>query len=236
VSKTANEIRVLLRARADAERIPGLQRFFKTAPGQYADGDVFIGVKVPQLRAVCRECGHVAIGNAVELLGSPVHEERLLALMLLVDGFRRGSPAEQRKIYELYIANTAFINNWDLVDSSAHQIVGAWLQDRSRTPLRRLARSASIWDRRIAIIATFHDIKRGEFHEAFRIADLLLADSHDLIHKAVGWMLREVGNRDAAAERRFLKDRYGRMPRTMLRYAIEKFPERERRRYLKGTV
>ena len=236
MSTTANELRALLRARADAGRIPGLQRFFKTAPGQYADGDIFIGLMVPQLRAVCRECVDVTLADAATLLGSPVHEERLLALLLLVNGFRRGSSAEQRKIYDLYMANTAFINNWDLVDSSAHQIVGAWLQGRSRVPLRRLARSDSIWERRIAIIATFHDIKRGEFDEAFRIADMLLADAHDLIHKAVGWMLREVGNRDAAAERRFLKDRYGRMPRTMLRYAIEKFPERERRRYLKGMM
>ncbi len=173
MSTTASELRALLRARADAGRIPGLQRFFKTARGQYAEGDVFIGVRVPELRAVCRECGHVAIGDAVALLRSPVHEERLLALLLVVDAFRRGSSAEQRKIYGLYIASTAFINNWDLVDSSAHQIVGAWLKDRSRTPLRRLAKSASVWERRIAMIATFHDIKRGEFDEAFRIADIL---------------------------------------------------------------
>jgi 3-methyladenine DNA glycosylase AlkD len=236
MSKTAHELRAELRSRADAQRIPVLQRFFKTAPGQYADGDLFIGIKVPQLRTICRECGSVAIPEAVKLLRSPVHEERLLALMLLVEAFRRGSPAEQRRIYELYIANTDFINNWDLVDSSAGQIVGAWLQNRSRAPLRRLARSASIWERRIAMIATSHYIARGEFDETFRIADLLLTDKHDLIHKAVGWMLREVGNRGAAAERRFLKDRYRRMPRTMLRYAIEKFPERERRRYLKGTA
>lgn len=236
MSKTTSELRALLRARADAARIPGLQRFFKTAPGQYADGDVFIGVTVPQVRAVCRERGRVELTDAVELLRSPVHEERLLALLLMVEAFRRSSPAEQREIHAQYLASTAFINNWDLVDSSAHQIVGAWLQDRSRLPLRRLARSVSIWERRIAMIATFHYIKRGEFDETFRIADVLLADTHDLIHKAVGWMLREVGNRDPAAERRFLKDRYGRMPRTMLRYAIEKFPERERRRYLKGTV
>src|SRR5262249_26095786 len=159
----------------------------------------------------------------------------LLGLLILVDAFRRGSVAERQTIYRLYLTNTRFINNWDLVDSSASNIVGAWLHDRARTPLRRLARSASLWERRIAIIATLHFIRRGDFDDTFRIADILMADPHDLIHKAVGWMLREVGNRDGRAERRFLQSRYTWMPRTMLRYAIEKFPERERRRYLTGT-
>jgi len=233
---TARQVRALLHARADAGRVPGLQRFFKTGAGQYADGDVFIGVTVPQLRALCRECTGLPLRESVALLRSPVHEERLLALLLLVAAFQRGSQAERRGIYQQYLANTDCINNWDLVDSSAHLIVGAWLQDRSRAPLRRLARSRSLWERRIAIIATFHDIRRGELDETFRIADLLIADTHDLIHKAVGWMLREAGNRDGAAERRFLADRYQRMPRTMLRYAIEKFPERERRAYLLSKV
>jgi 3-methyladenine DNA glycosylase AlkD len=233
---TARQLGALLRARADASRVPVLQRFFKTGAGQYAEGDLFIGVTVPQLRALCRECRGVAIAEAAELLRSPVHEERLLALLLLVDAFQRGSPAQQREIYELYLASTRFINNWDLVDLSAYQIVGPWLQDRSRAPLERLARSNSIWQRRIAIIATLHFIRRREFEDTFRIADMLLSDEHDLIHKAVGWMLREVGNHDPAAERRFLKDRYPRMPRTMLRYAVEKFPEGERSGYLAGTV
>jgi 3-methyladenine DNA glycosylase AlkD len=232
----ARQVRALLRGRADAARVPVLQRFFKTGAGQYAEGDVFLGVTVPQLRALCRQCVGLPIGESIALLRSPVHEERLLALLLLVGAFQRGSIGERRGIYTQYLANTDWINNWDLVDSSAHLIVGAWLQDRSKVPLRRLARSASLWERRIAIIATLHDIRRGEFDETFRIADLLLADTHDLIHKAVGWMLREVGNRDAAAERRFLADRYQRMPRTMLRYAIEKFPERERRAYLLNKV
>jgi 3-methyladenine DNA glycosylase AlkD len=230
------KLRAQLRGRADSGRAAVLQSFFKTAAGQYAEGDVFIGVTVPDLRAICRQCGPVALADAFELLRSRIHEERLLALLLLVDAFRRGTPGTRREIYDGYLASTAFINNWDLVDSSAAQIVGGWLQDRSHAPLQRLARSPSLWERRIAIIATFHGIRRGEFDETFRIAELLLGDTHDLIHKAVGWMLREVGNRDAAAERRFLKDRYARMPRTMLRYAIEKFPERERQRYLRGTA
>ena len=233
---TARQIQRRLRARADPARVPVLQSFFKTGAGQYAEGDVFIGVTVPQLRAMCRQCASAPLGEALALLESRVHEERLLALLLLVEAFRRGSHAERRDIYEQYLTHTAFINNWDLVDSSAHLIVGPWLQDRSRAPLRRLAKSKSLWERRIAIIATFHYIRQGEFDETFRIADLLIGDAHDLIHKAAGWMLREVGNRDAAAERRFLKDRYARMPRTMLRYAIERFPEAERRRYLRGSA
>jgi 3-methyladenine DNA glycosylase AlkD len=233
---SARQIQHRLRARADPARVPVLQGFFKTGAGQYGEGDVFVGVSLPQLRALCRECADTPVGEALALLTSRVHEERLLALLLLVAAFRRGSPAEQREIYGQYLAHTAFVNNWDLVDSSAHLIVGPWLQDRSRAPLRRLAKSRSLWERRIAMLATLHYIRQGEFEETFRIADLLIDDPHDLIHKAVGWMLREVGNRDGAAERRFLKDRYTRMPRTMLRYAIERFPEAERRRYLKGSA
>jgi 3-methyladenine DNA glycosylase AlkD len=225
-----------LRQRADGSRVAGLQRFFKTGPGEYAEGDVFIGVTVPNLRQVCRECRDAAIPDIVPLLGSAVHEERLLALLLLVEAFKRGAEEGKREIYRLYLANTKYINNWDLVDSSAPHIVGAWLFTRSRSPLRRLARSSSVWERRIAIIATQFFIRSGDFEETFRIADMLLADRHDLIHKAVGWMLREVGNRSPKAERAWLESRYPRMPRTMLRYAIEKFPEAERRRYLAGTI
>ena len=228
----ATQIRARLRRLARPESVQILQRFFKTGPGEYGEGDVFVGVTLPELRALCRECRGAPLAEVTRLLRSRVHEERLLALLILVDAFRRGTPAERRRIYTLYLANTRFINNWDLVDASAHHIVGAWLQDRSRAPLRRLARSRSLWERRIAIIATLHFIRAGEFDDTFAIADLLLDDRHDLIHKAVGWMVREVGNRDGAAERRFLESRHARMPRTMLRYAIEKFPERERRRYL----
>ncbi len=230
---TSSAIRRRLMAHADAASVPVAQRFFKTGPGEYGEGDVFIGVRVPALRAVCRECRGADLDAIYPLLRSGVHEERSLALLMLVDAFTRGDEARKRAIYDAYLAHAAFINNWDLVDASAAQIVGGWLSDRSRTPLRKLAKSSSLWERRIAIIATFHFIRRGEFEETFRIADLLLRDPHDLIHKAVGWMLREVGNRDGAAERRFLDDRYSKMPRTMLRYAIEKFPERERQRYLK---
>jgi 3-methyladenine DNA glycosylase AlkD len=230
------DIAARLRQRADKSRVAGLQRFFKTGPGEYAEGDVFIGVTVPGVRQVCRECRDAAIPDILPLLGSAVHEERLLALLLLVEAFKRGTEERKREIYRLYLANTKFINNWDLVDSSAPHIVGGWLFTRSRAPLGRLARSSSLWERRIAIIATQFFIRNGDLEEPFRIADLLLTDHHDLIHKAVGWMLREAGNRNPKAERAWLETRYPRMPRTMLRYAIEKFPEAERRRYLAGTI
>jgi 3-methyladenine DNA glycosylase AlkD len=232
----ASNLRTRLRAIARPADVPILQSFFKTGPGQYGEGDVFIGVRLPQLRTLCRDCRGISLDEVTRLLRSRVHEERLLALLLLVDAFGRGTVEEQRAIYAAYLANTAFINNWDLVDSSAHRIVGPWLEHRSRAPLRRLARSSSLWERRIAVIATLHFIRRGSFEDTFLLADALLDDPHDLIHKAVGWMLREVGNRDGAALRRFLKDRYRRMPRTMLRYAIEKFPEKERLAYLKGRL
>jgi len=226
----------LLASRADAARIPGTQRFFKTGPGEYGEGDVFIGVTVPDLRRTCRECADASEEAIEGLLHSRVHEERLLALLLMVQAFERADERGRKAIYERYLANTAFINNWDLVDSSAAAIVGGWLAGRSRRPLGALARSKSLWERRIAIVATHHFIRNGDVAETFRIADILLHDDHDLIHKAVGWMLREAGKRDPAALRTFLGSRYATMPRTMLRYAIEKFPEAERRRYLAGTI
>ena len=224
------------RQNARADRIPVLQSFFKTGPGEYGEGDVFIGASLPAIRSVCRECRGATLDTVETLLGSRVHEERLLALLILVDMFRRGDEETRRAIYEFYLSRTASINSWDLVDVSAPHIVGAWLSGRSRAPLRRLAKSPVLWERRIAILATHYLIRHGEFEDTFAIADLLLRDEHDLIHKAVGWMLREVGNRDPAAERAFLRKRYQAMPRTMLRYAIEKFPEAERRRYLRPST
>jgi 3-methyladenine DNA glycosylase AlkD len=230
---TTAQIRRRLAAHASSADAAILQRFFKTGPGQYGEGDVFLGVRTAGMRAVCAECRGVRRPVILTLLRSKIHEERSLALLLLVNAFERAEPEEQKAIYELYLANTAFINNWDLVDGSAAAIVGGYLRERSRAPLTRLARSASLWERRIAIVATHHFIRRGDLDETFRIADLLLDDDHDLIHKAVGWMLREAGKRDGAAERRFLKGRAERMPRTMLRYAIERFPEPERQQHLK---
>lgn len=233
---TTAAVRRKLHAQASPKDAKILLWFFKTGPGEYGEGDRFIGVRVPALRSVCRECRGASMAVVRDLLRSPIHEERSLALLLLVDGFARGDDAERKRIYDFYLAHTRFINNWDLVDASAAQIVGGWLRGRSKAPLTRLAKSPLIWERRIAIIATFDGIRLGQFDETFRIADMLLHDEHDLIHKAVGWLLREVGKRDGDAERQFLGSRYTSMPRTMLRYAIEKFPEPERRRYLKGLV
>jgi len=233
---TATALSRKLRSRAKPESVAILQRFFKTGPGQYGEGDRFIGVALPVIRSLGREFRGMAIDELQKLLRSPVHEERTLALVMLVDAFKAGDDRARRRIYDLYLSNTRFINNWDLVDCSAAQIVGGWLRGRSTAPLTRLAKSKSLWERRIAMIATFDGIRRGEFDDTFRIATLLLRDDHDLIHKAVGWLLREVGKRDGAAERAFLADRYQTMPRTMLRYAIERFPEVERRRYLDGRI
>jgi len=230
-------LRQRLRAHASAKDAAILQWFFKTGPGEYGEGDVFIGVRVPAMRRVCRECGdNVSVATVEQLLRSQVHEDRGLALMLLVSAFGRGDEREQKAIYDRYLANTRYINNWDLVDLSAPSIVGGWLSARSRAPLRRLARSASLWERRIAIVATQAFIRRDEFEDTLEIADLLIHDEHDLIHKAVGWMLREVGKRDGVVLRTWLRPRHTHMPRTMLRYAIERFQEPERRRYLKGLV
>jgi 3-methyladenine DNA glycosylase AlkD len=231
---TARQMLRALRAEADPSRAVTLQQFFRTGPGDYGEGDRFVGVRVSSLRALARRFKDASLEEIDALLRSPIHEARLLALILLVQAFRSGDQPERRKIYALYLSRTRYINNWDLVDVSAAQIVGGWLATRSRAPLRKLARSSSVWERRIAIIATYFFIRQGEYTNTFTVADILLTDNHDLIHKAVGWMLREVGNRDGAAERHFLESRHARMPPTMLRYAIEKFPERERRKYLLG--
>jgi 3-methyladenine DNA glycosylase AlkD len=213
-----------------------LQKYFKTGPGQYGEGDFFRGIRVPVLRRLSKAHQEIALAQAELLLHSEYHEDRLLALMILVRKYDRADEANRTAIYKLYLSNTKFINNWDLVDSSAEHIVGAYLRERSRKPLDRLSRSRSIWERRIAILATFHFIRLGEFEETLRIAEGLLGDKEDLIHKAVGWMLREVGKRDIKKEEAFLRVHYRQMPRTMLRYAIEKFPEVKRQRYLRGTV
>ncbi len=170
------------------------------------------------------------------LLRSPIHEERLLAILLFVHKFKKGDDDLKKNIYDLYLKSTEFINNWDLVDTSAEHIVGEYLMDKSKRPLYRLAKSNNLWERRIAIMATFHFVKRHEFSETLKISDMLIGDRHDLIHKATGWMLREIGKRDPGTEELFLKEHYKKMPRTMLRYAIEKFPEKNRQRYLKGSI
>ncbi len=232
----AQQIHARLLALADPERARLLQRFFKTGPGEYAEGDVFLGLRVPDVRGVLKDYPALAVDDVLPLLRSPLHEERLFALLALVRAFAKGDEASRARIYNLYLANTHCINNWDLVDCSAPRIVGAYLEARDKAPLYRLASSANLWERRIAVLATFRFISAGEFVDSLAIAAFLLADREDLIHKAVGWMLREVGKRDQGCEEEFLREHCRWMPRTMLRYAIERFPEAKRRGYLAGTV
>jgi 3-methyladenine DNA glycosylase AlkD len=229
-------LRARLRDLADPLAAAHAQRFFKTAPGEYGAGDEFLGIRVPVLRALARAHRDLPDGGMRSLLRSRFHEERLLALLMLVDRFRRGDTSRRLAIYRLYVANLDHVDNWDLVDSSASQIIGAHLEKRSRKSLYRLARSRDLWRRRVAIMATFHFIRIGQFEDTLAIAAILVADREDLIHKAVGWMLREVGNRDGASAERFLVAHYRAMPRTMLRYAIERFPAGRRRSYLMGSV
>jgi len=231
----AQEIHVRLERLGDQERAQVHRRFFKTGPGEYGEGDVFLGIRVPETRKLAREFESLPLPETIKLLQSSHHEARLLALFILIRTYGRGDVALQEQIYHLYLQNTRFINSWDLVDASAVHIVGPWLQHRSKTPLHTLAASELVWERRIAIMSTFHYIKKGEFDSTIQIAELLLADEHDLIHKATGWMLREIGKRNLVVEESFLKAHYRRMPRTMLRYAVEKFQEDLRQQYLRGN-
>ena len=212
------------------------KRFFKTGPGEYGEGDLFLGIRVPTLRQLVRPHLDTPLTKILNLLHSPWHEERLLALLLMVARFKRGTIQERSALHQGYLDHTDCINNWDLVDCSASTLVGAYLEDRNREILRDLAVSTSLWERRIAMLATWHFIRQGDFTDCFSISTLLLKDKHDLIHKAVGWMLREVGKKDAAAEELFLQQHYHQMPRTMLRYAIERMPETRRKAYLLGRA
>lgn len=221
-----------LRAAGDPARAAGLRRFFKTGPGEYGEGDRFIGLTLPQIRAEIRALRALPLDEVERLLDSPWHEIRVLGAALLADRYERVDAREQRAIYALYLRRTDRINNWDLVDLSAPRVVGAHLLERSRAPLRRLARSRSMWDRRIAIVSTAAFIRAGQFDDTFAIAQILIRDREDLIHKAVGWMLREVGKKDERALRTFLDDHAGELPRTALRYSLERLPPATRKRYM----
>lgn len=229
-------LQTALRAAAQPAGAAFAQRFFKTGPGEYGEGDVFLGVRVPAVRTLAKQGDALRLPAVLRILQSRFHEERLLALLLLVRRFERGDEATRREIFELYLRETRRINNWDLVDVSAPNIVGAWLRDRPRGILRELARSASLWERRIAIVATLAFIRAGDFADTLAISRLLLRDPHDLIHKATGWMLREVGKRDAPTLRSFLATHAAAMPRTMLRYAIERLPVAERQSWLEARA
>lgn len=229
----ATEIVRRLWSKGDPERARISRSFFKTGPGEYGEGDQFAGLAVPQVRALAKELQALPRAETVKLLHSPLHEARLLALLLMMRAYEKGFEKERERIFKLYLKSARWINNWDLVDVSAASIVGAHLFARDRSVLDRLAASCLLWERRIAMLATLHFIRRGEFADTLRIAERLLGDREDLMHKAVGWMLREVGKRDLAAEAGFLEKHAHAMPRTMLRYAIERFPEDQRQRYLR---
>ncbi len=234
---TTRDVRDELASLADPRRAQDVRRYLRMVPGGYGEGDRAIGVAVPDQRRVAgRYWRDLSLAETAELLTSGVHEERLTSLLILVRKFARGDERERSEIFTMVLANTDRINNWDLVDSSAPYIVGPWLIDKDRGVLDRLADSSLVWDRRIAIMATFAFIKAGDFQWTFRLSERLLRDPHDLVHKAVGWMLREVGNRDRAAEEDFLAGRYRVMPRVMLRYAVEKFEPQRRREYLSGVA
>jgi 3-methyladenine DNA glycosylase AlkD len=231
---TAEEAETRLRALADDTVAAGMRRFFKTGPGQYGAGDHFLGIKAAPLHRLARELRCLPLEESRKLLSSGDHEARMLALLVLVGAFEKGDEPCRQAIYDLYLASTERVNNWDLVDASAPGIVGGFLAERKRTPLFRLAVSPSLWERRIAIVATQHFIRRGDFADTLRLAELLLGDREDLIHKAAGWMLREVGKRDQTVLEGFLAEHCRSMPRTMLRYAIERFDEARRQQYLRG--
>lgn len=228
-------IRAEFKKKANPKKAAHAMQFFKTKKGQYGAGDVFLGLTVPETRAIATKySSRMALSRVVYLLQVGKHEERLCALILLVEKFRKGNITEKKKIFDLYLKNTKYINNWDLVDTSAHYIVGAYLHGKPKTVLYKLARSKNLWEKRIAMVATFYDIQKGKPEEAFKIADMLMNDTHDLIHKACGWMLREVGKRTShAVLEKYLRPRISHMPRTMLRYAIEHFPEVKRKAYLR---
>jgi 3-methyladenine DNA glycosylase AlkD len=221
---------ILREANPDQARV--LQGFFKTKPGEYGEGDIFLGIKVPVQRKIAKKYKDINLKDIQELLDSKIHEHRLIALFIIIDRYKNSDKNNKTVLFNLYLKNTKNINNWDLVDLSAPNIVGNYLLDKDRSILYKLAKSNNLWEKRISILATFTFIKNKEFKDSLKIAEILLKDKHDLIHKAVGWMLREIGKRDQPIEEKFLKKHYKQMPRTMLRYAIEKFKPKKREWYL----
>ena len=218
---------------ADPEKAKTLQRFFKTGKGEYGEGDVFLGITVPEQRKTAKKHSDLTFKDVLKLLSGKIHEHRLTALLILVIKYSKADETGKKEIVDFYLKNTKNINNWDLVDLSADKILGAYLIDKDKSILYKLVQSDNLWDRRIAIMATFHFIKNSQFKDTLKISGILLNDKHDLIHKAVGWMLREIGKREQATEEKFLIKYYKNMPRTMLRYATERFDENKRKFYLK---
>ena len=233
------KLRKYLRSKENKKKANSFQRYFKTGKGEYGEGDIFLGITVPEERKIAIKFSDlITLEDAEKLLKSKIHEERFVALEILVFKYEKGDLKERKEIYDFYLKNIRFINNWDLVDTSAPYIFGDFIlkNPKSIKILYSLAHSKNLWEKRIAIISTYSFIKQNQFNDTLRISEILLNDSHDLIHKAVGWMLREIGNRNERILGGFLKKYYKKMPRTMLRYAIEKFPEEKRKKYLKGEI
>lgn len=234
--QTAEDLKRELSRYADFDKAALLQGFFKTKKGEYGEGDIFLGVMVPNTRIVARKFIDLSLDEIKKVLYSRIHEERLCALLILVEKYKKADEKSKKKIFDFYIKNSKQANNWDLVDLSAPKIVGNYLLDKDKKILYKFAVSKNLWQKRISILATFMFIKYKKYGDSIKIAKILMKDKHDLIHKAVGWMLREVGNKNMIEEEKFLKKYYKKMPRTMLRYAIEKFPEEKRQKYLKNNI
>ena len=232
----ARQVQEQLRSLSSPEAAALAARFFKTGPGQYGEGDVFLGLSAAEMHKLAKEHRTLSFADLKVLLRSAIHEDRMLALLILVLRTSKSDEATKKQVYDLYLAHTRYINNWDLVDASAREIVGGYLADKGREPLYQLVASQNLWERRISIVATHYFIRQNDFADTLRVAERLLNDREDLIHKAVGWMLREVGKKQQPALEVFLR-RHGKvMPRTMLRYAIERFPEDLRKAYLNGSA
>jgi 3-methyladenine DNA glycosylase AlkD len=231
---SVSDVRKSLKALASPAKAAILQRFFKTGPGEYGEGDRFLGVSVPQIRSLVRRFHPANFAALPPLIGSPFHEERMLGLLLLVERHQKGTQADRDRAYRIYLKSFRHINNWDLVDATAEHVAGP--RNVGRRQLLAWAGSKNLWVRRIAVVSTFHSIRLNRFTDTLAIGRRLLGDPEDLIHKAVGWMLREVGKRDVAVLESFLRQHRCAMPRTMLRYAIERLPESKRKAYLTGNV
>jgi 3-methyladenine DNA glycosylase AlkD len=243
--KLLKELQIELQLKADPEQAIVLQRFFKTGPGEYAEGDRFVGIKVPELRKLSKKYNNLQLLEVEGLIKSLVHEKRLIALFILLEQYKKtrfpafaGNDGKQLRkvIYDFYVSNMQYVNNWDLVDLSAPHIVGHYLFDKNRSTLKKWSRAKNLWARRISVVSTFYFIRQNDFQDTLNIAFNLLNDKEDLIHKAAGWMLREIGKRDLETEEKFLLQHYKIMPRTMLRYAIERFPESKRQAYLENLL
>lgn len=227
-----NQIKKDIEDLENPEKAKLLQRFFKTGPGQYGEGDIFLGITVPLQRQIAKKYTNLSLDEIQELLSSKIHEHRLIALLILIDKYKKADQIKKEEILNLYLKNTKYINNWDLIDLSAPNIVGDYFLEKDKSILYKLANSDNLWEKRIAVLATFTFIKNNRFDDSLKISEILLKDKHDLIHKAVGWMLREIGKKDQKTEEDFLKKHYKNMPRTMLRYSIERFSEEKRKFYL----